>query len=142
MKDNLKPGYSHTFTVTVGEEHTVPALLPQSPIFSKMPKVLATGYFVGLIEWACMEALEPFLEPGEGSVGTMINVTHTSPTLPGMVVTINVRCLEADGRKTVWEVEARDDKDPIGRGTHGRFTVRWDRFEKGLEEKGRGQSQV
>ena len=135
MKTSLKPGHRHTFTITVSEEQTVPALLPQSPIFSKMPKVLATGYYVGLIEWACMEALQPFLEPGEGSVGTMINVTHTSPTLPGMEVTIEVMCAAVDGRKTLWEVEARDDNDPIGRGTHERFTVKWDRFKKGLEEK-------
>jgi len=135
MKESLKPDHRHTFTVTVGEEHTVPALLPQSPIFSKMPRVLATGYYVGLIEWACMEALQPFLEPDEGSVGTMINVTHTSPTLPGMEVTIEVTCVTVDGRKTLWEVEARDEKDPIGRGTHERFTVKWDRFNKGLEEK-------
>ncbi|MCJ7498883.1 thioesterase, partial [bacterium] len=92
MKETLKPGHSHSLTITVGEEHTVPALLPGSPIFSTMPRVLATGYYVGLIEWACMEALEPFLDPGEGSVGTMINVTHTSPTLPGMKVTIEVTC--------------------------------------------------
>jgi fluoroacetyl-CoA thioesterase len=135
MKESLKPGHTHTFTITVGEEQTVPALLPQSPIFSKMPKVLATGYYVGLIEWACMEALEPFLDPGEGSVGTMINVTHTSPTLPGMDVTIKVTCTAVDGRRTFWEVEASDEKDPIGRGKHERFTVRWDRFNKGLEEK-------
>lgn len=135
MKETLKPGHTHTFTVQISEEHTVPALLPQSPIFSKMPKVLATGFYVGLIEWACMEALEPFLEPGEGSVGTMINVTHTSPTPPGMEVTIDVTCTAIDGRRTFWEVEARDDKDPIGRGKHERFTVRWDRFEKSLEDK-------
>jgi len=135
MKDNLKPGHRHTFSITVTEELTVPALLPQSPIFSKMPGVLATGYYVGLIEWACMEALQPFLETGEGSVGTMINVTHSSPTLPGMKLTIDVTCSAVDGRRTVWEVEARDEKDPVGRGTHERFTVKWDRFNKGLEEK-------
>ncbi|UCF88171.1 MAG: thioesterase family protein [bacterium] len=135
MRETLKPGHKHIFTVRVDEELTVPALLPRSPLFSAMPRVLATGYYVGLIEWACMEALEPFLEEGEGSVGTMINVTHTSPTLPGMEVTIEVACVDVQGRKTLWRVEARDDKDPIGSGTHERFTVRWDRFEKGLEEK-------
>jgi len=137
MKETLKPGHRHSFTFKVGPEQTVPALLPQSAIFSAMPKVLATGFYVGLIEWACMEALDPFLEPGEGSVGTMINVTHTSPTPPGMEVTLEVTCVAVDGRKTLWEVEARDEKDSIGRGKHERFTVRWDRFEKGLEEKKR-----
>jgi fluoroacetyl-CoA thioesterase len=135
MKENLKPGHHHTFSITVTEELTVPALLPQSPIFSKMPRVLATGFYVGLIEWACMEALQPFLEEGEGSVGTMIDVTHISPTLPGMEVTIDVTCIAVDGRKTLWEIKARDGKDPIGSGSHERFTVTWDRFEKGLEEK-------
>lgn len=135
MKKALEPGHRHSFTFKVGPEQTVPALLPQSPIFSGMPRVLATGFYVGLIEWACMEALDPFLEAGEGSVGTMINVTHTSPTLPGMEVAIDVTCVAVDGRRTVWEVEARDEKDPIGRGTHERFTVKWERFKKGLEEK-------
>ena len=114
MKETLVPGHSHSFTIMVGDEHTVPALLPASPIFKEMPRVLATGFYVGLIEWACMEALEPFLEPGEGSVATMINVTHTSPSLPGMEVTIEVTCTAVDGRRTSWEVEARDEKDPIG----------------------------
>lgn len=135
MKENLKTGHSHTFTINVSQDLTVPYLLPQSSIFSKMPQVLATGYFIGLIEWACMEAMEPFLEPGEGTVGTMINVTHTSPTLPGMEVTIHVTCVAVDGRRTLWEVEARDDKDPIGKGQHERFTVKWEKFVKGLEEK-------
>jgi len=135
MKENLRSGHSHTFVITVGEELTVPALLPQSPIFSRMPRVLATGYFVGLIEWACMEALEPFLDQGEGSVGTMINITHTSPTLPGMEVHIEVTCVEVEGRRTLWKVEARDERDSIGKGTHERFTVVWDRFRKGLEQK-------
>ena len=135
MKDELKPGYSHTFTVTVDDGMTVPSLLPRSPIFAGMPGVLASGYLVALIEWACMEALEPYLEKGEGSVGTMINVTHTSPTLPGMDVTIDVQCVAVDGRRTVWEFQARDEKDPIGEGRHERFTVRWEKFNKGLEEK-------
>ena len=135
MNKDLKPGYSHTFTVNVDDELTVPSLLPRSPIFSGMPRVLATGYFVGLVEWACMEALEPYLQPGEGSVGTMVNITHTSPTPLGMEVTIEVRCVDVEGRKTVWEFTARDEKDPIGKGRHERFTVNWEKFEKSLEEK-------
>jgi fluoroacetyl-CoA thioesterase len=65
----------------------------------------------------------------------MINVTHTAPTLPGMEVTIQVTCLAVDGKRTLWEIEARDEKDPIGRGKHERFSVKWSRFEGMLEEK-------
>jgi fluoroacetyl-CoA thioesterase len=82
-----------------------------------------------------MEAMAPFQAEGDGSVGTMINVTHTAPTLPGMEVTIQVTCLTVDGKRTLWEIEARDEKDPIGRGKHERFSVKWDRFHKMLEEK-------
>jgi fluoroacetyl-CoA thioesterase len=131
----LEPGLTHTFRFTVTEEQTVPNLFPGSEVFGKMPAVLATGYFVGLCEWACMEAMAPFQAEGDGSVGTMINVTHTAPTLPGMEVTIQVICLTVDGKRTLWEIEARDEKDPIGRGKHERFSVKWDRFHKMLEEK-------
>jgi fluoroacetyl-CoA thioesterase len=135
MKGSLIPGLTHSLTFKVTDRQTVPSLLPESPIFSGMPEVLASGYFVGLIEWACMQAMQPHLEPGEGSVGTMVDVTHTSPTPVGMKVTISVKCLEVDGRRTLWEVEARDEKDAIGRGKHERFTVNWEKFMGKLKEK-------
>ncbi len=135
MKDTLKPGVEHTFHYVVPEERTVPHLLPESEIFAGMPRVLATGYFVGLVEWACMEAMAPFLEEGEGSVGIRIDVTHTAPTLPGVEIRIRVTCVEVDGRRTRWEVEARDEKEPIGSGFHERFTVQWERFRSSLEKK-------
>ena len=135
MKKTLLPGLEHNFIFRIEDQHTVPSLLPESPIFSGMPGVLASGYFVGLIEWACMEAIAPHLEEGEGSVGTMFDLIHTSPTPPGLQVSITVRCLEVEGRRTLWEFEARDDKDPIGRGKHERFIVNWERFRVKLEEK-------
>jgi fluoroacetyl-CoA thioesterase len=52
-----------------------------------------------------------------------------------MKLTIDVTCTAVEGRRTVWEVEAWDEKDPVGRGSHERFTVSWDRFNKGLEDK-------
>jgi len=135
MKKTLLPGLQQTFTHRVTDRQTVPSLLPESAIFAGMPHVLATGYLVGLIEWGCMEAMQPHLNPGEGSVGTMINLTHTAPTPSGMKVTINVKCTAVEDRKTAWEFEAHDEKGPIGSGTHERFTVNWDRFKGKLEGK-------
>jgi fluoroacetyl-CoA thioesterase len=100
-----------------------------------MPAVLATGYLVGLIEWTCMEALEPHLEPGEGTVGTMINISHTAATPVGMTVMITVKCLAVDGRRTTWEIEVKDEKDTVSRGKHERFTVNWDMFREKLKGK-------
>ena len=138
MKESLQPGLEYTHTYRVPENKTVPHLFPESKIFQEMPEVLATGFMVGLIEWACMEALAPHLEPGEGSVGTLVNVTHTAATPPGMEVTVHVRCLEVDGQRTVWEIEARDEVDVIGKGTHERFCIDFDRFNARVAKKAGG----
>jgi len=135
MKDSLAAGITHTLKFRVPVEKTVPRLYPESALFREMPEVFATGFMVGFIEWACMEALVPYLEPEERSVGTMINVTHTAATPPGMEVTAEVRCLEVNGKRTVWEVEVRDEVDVIGKGTHERFTIKLEQFKTRLKAK-------
>lgn len=128
MKDTLKAGLEHTFSFTVTREKTVPFVYPESDLFREMPEVFATAFMVGFMEWACMEALRPYLEEGERTLGTMINVSHQAATPPGMRVTARVKCLEVDGKRTLWEVEVRDEAELIGRGTHERFTVNHDKF--------------
>jgi len=128
MKDTLKPGLEHSFSFMVTKEKTVPYVYPESDLFREMPEVFATAYMVGFMEWACMEALRPYLEEDERTLGTMINITHQAATPPGMIVTAQVKCLEVDGKRTLWEIEARDEVEVIGRGTHERFTVNNEKF--------------
>ena len=128
MKDTLKPGLEHTFSYTVPIEKTVPHVYPESDLFRAMPEVFATAFMVGFMEWACMEALRPHLDDGECTLGTMINITHQAATPPGMQVTAHVRWRETDGKRTLWEIEARDEAEIIGRGTHERFTVNSEKF--------------
>jgi fluoroacetyl-CoA thioesterase len=135
VKETLKAGAVHEFSYTVPREKTVPFLYPESADFTAMPEVLATGFMVGLIEWACLDALRGHLEAGEGSLGTAIDVTHVAPTLPGMSVRVRVECERVEGRQVWWRVEARDDIDLIGSGRHARAVVRWDRFAARLEQK-------
>src|SRR4030066_2076772 len=97
MKETLKVGLEHVHTYRVPENKTVPHLYPEAKAFQEMPKVFATGYMVGLMEWACIEAMAPHMEPGEGSVGTLVNVTHTAATPPGMTVPVCVRCIGVEG---------------------------------------------
>lgn len=52
MKNTLQPGLTHRFTYKVPPNKTVPHLYPESESFQQMPQVLATGYMVGLMEWA------------------------------------------------------------------------------------------
>jgi len=138
MKDGLKVGLEHTFSFTVTEQKTVPELYPESDLFTAMPRVFATGFMVGFMEWACMEAIRPYLDEAERTVGTMINVTHEAATPPGMQVTAKVKCIEVNGKSSTWAIEARDEVDVIGRGTHSRFVINFERFvEKLLNKAGK-----
>jgi fluoroacetyl-CoA thioesterase len=138
MKATLKAGIEYTHAYRVLENKTVPHLYPESKLFQEMPRVFATGFMVGLMEWACIEAMAPHMEPGEGSVGTVINVTHTAATPPGMTVTVHVRCTGVDGRRVSWEVEAKDDVEVIGKGTHERFVVDFAKFNARVAKKAGG----
>ena len=135
MKDTLRPGLEYTLDFLVPKTKTVPCLYPESIRFQEMPDVFATGFMVGFIEWACMEALAPHLDPNERTVGTMINVTHEAATPVGMKVSAHVRCTAVAGRKISWEVEARDEVDVIGRGQHERFVIDLEKFTKRLAAK-------
>ena len=135
MKPTLVPGLTHTFSMTVTEEKTVPYLYPESPDFVSMPKVFATGFMVGFIEWACLDALKPHLDDGEGSLGVHIDVDHRAATPPGMKVTAEVEVVEVEGRKVSFQIAVRDEVETIAEGRHLRFVVDWHRFKAGLAEK-------
>lgn len=135
MKSSPQVGDVHQFSFRVTEAKVVPALYPESDIFRSMPDVFATGFMVGLMEWACIEHLRPHLDEGEGSLGVAIDVSHTAPTLPGQVVTVTATCDKADGRRLGWHVIARDELDVIGEGRHERAVVVWERFAAKLEDK-------
>jgi fluoroacetyl-CoA thioesterase len=136
MKDTLKPGIEHEFRFRVPETKTVPALYPESPEFRAMPQVFATGFLVGLIEWTCMQAVQPHIEwPAEQTVGTHINVSHSAATPPGLEVVSKARLVKVDGRRLVFEVEARDEVDLISTGTHERFVINAEKFNARVRDK-------
>jgi fluoroacetyl-CoA thioesterase len=135
MKSTLTPGLCSTFTYVVAADKTVPHVFPDSVLFRDMPPVFATAFMVGLLEWACMEAMGPHLDAGEQSVGTGIWVTHTAATPPGMTVTVEVSVLAVAGRKVTFSVRAHDGLDAIGEGTHERFVIDRERFGRKVQEK-------
>lgn len=135
MKDSLVPGLTHRLEFTVPVTKTVPYIYPESPEISSMPEVFATGFMVGLMEWACIELLTPHLDEGEGSLGVHVNVSHSGATLPGMTVSVDVECLEVKSRRAKFSVKAHDGVEVIGQGEHERFIVEWDRFNRRLAQK-------
>ena len=135
MKPTLKAGLTHRFAYKVPIEKTVPYTYPESPDIAAMPKVFATGFMVVLMEWTCIQLMAPHLDPGEGSVGTHVDVSHTAATPPGMTVTVDVECTEVAGKKVSFKVRAHDGLDPIGEGRHERFVVAWDKFNTRIADK-------
>jgi len=136
MKDSLRPGLTHQHQFTIPETKTVPYLYPESDMFREMPAVLATGFMVGLLEWACIELLRPHLDwPTEQSLGTHVNFSHLAATPAGLTVTVDVRLESVEGRKLVFSVVAHDGVDTISTGTHERVIIDVARFQNKLASK-------
>jgi fluoroacetyl-CoA thioesterase len=107
-------------------------------MFREMPEVFATGYLVGLLEWACIEALRPHLDwPREQSLGTHVNFSHLAATPPGMTVTVDVRLDRVDGRKLSFFIAAHDGVDKITEGTHERVIIDSAKFAERIGAKAR-----
>ena len=124
MQDSLKPGLTFEFKFTVPENKTVPHLYPESPEFQAMPKVLATGFMVGLFEWACIRAINPHIDwPREQTVGIDVKLSHLAATPPGLMVTVKGRLEEVNGRKLTFHLVGDDGVDKISEGTHERFII-------------------
>ena len=135
MKPSLAPGLTYQFRYTVPESKTVPHLYPEAALFQEMPHVLATGYLVGLLEWACIEAIRPHLDwPREQSLGTHVNFSHVAATPPGRTITVDVRLDKVEGRKLGFTLSAHDGVNLISEGTHERHVIDLARFEAKLPE--------
>jgi len=136
MKETLQSGLDFEFSFTVPTNKTVPHLYPESPEFQMMPKVFATGFMVGLFEWACIRAVNPHIDwPREQTVGIGVNLSHTAATPPGLNVTVRGRLDKVEGRKLTFSLEANDGLDRISEGTHERFVIDAAKFNRKAEEK-------
>jgi fluoroacetyl-CoA thioesterase len=138
MKDSLKPGIEFVHRFLVPANKTVSALYPEAEEFSVMPEVFATGFLVGLIEWACIKAVNPHLNwPEEQTVGIQIELNHLAATPPGLEVTAKVKLLQIEGRRLVFEFEVYDEIEIISRGKHQRAVIIKEKFDSKVKEKAR-----
>ena len=90
--------------------------------------VLAPPVVVGWLEDAAIRAVQPYLEPGQGSVGTLVSMKHLAATPAGMTVRATATVTEVDGRRIRFSVEAHDEKEKIAEGEHERFIVNMAKF--------------
>lgn len=99
--------------------------------------VFATPAMVGLMEKAALSSVDPLLADGESTVGTRVDVQHLAATPVGMNVIARSKLVEVDGRRLLFEVEARDDQELVGKGKHERFVVPLEKFIARAGEKGK-----
>jgi len=118
----LEKGIRGTCSVTVTEQNTARAM------GSGTLEVFATPALVALAEKTCWQSVAPGLDAGCGTVGTKLELEHTAPTPVGMTVTCESELTAVEGRKLTFRVELRDEKGPVGNGTHERFVINDARF--------------
>src|ERR1700740_3444473 len=125
----LKPGLTGSADLVVGVEHTAPS------IGSGLVPVLGTPVMINVIEAAALAAVEPLLPAGDQSLGIHLDVRHFAATPIGMTVRGTAELVGVDGRTLTFRVEARDDKEPIGDGSHQRVVVNVARFDERVKRK-------
>ena len=115
--------------MVVTEAHTAPR------VGSGRVHVLATPVMINLMEAAALDAVEALLPDGHQSLGIRLDVTHNAATPVGMRATAIARLVGVEGRRLKFEVEARDEKETIGGGTHERVVVNVERFDERVKKK-------
>jgi len=100
-----------------------------------LPPVLATAMMSLAMELAAMDALKPYLDPGEMSVGVMVSVQHVAATPEGWKVRAEAEVTKAEGRRIEYVVRALDEKEEIGNGSHVRAVVERAKFDQRFAAK-------
>ena len=125
----METGICGVQTITVAEQQTAKHL------GSGELAVFATPCMIALMENTAYRSVQPCLEPGQGTVGTLLNVKHLAATPVGMEVRCETKLIEVDRKRLVFEVKAFDACGLIGEGVHERFIVDNQRFMQKAESK-------
>jgi fluoroacetyl-CoA thioesterase len=125
----LKTGLTGTAELVVGIEHTAPS------IGSGMVPVLATPVMINVIEAAALAAVEHLLPAGHQSLGIHLDIRHFAATPIGMRVRATAELTAVDGRTLSFRIAARDEREPIGDGSHQRVVVNVARFDERVQKK-------
>lgn len=122
MTEELKTGIKGQKSVVVDETNTA------RTFHSGELDVFATPAMIALMEDTALESVKDYLEEGQGTVGTLVNVTHVAATPLGAVVRCESELVEIDRKRLVFKVSAYDDGGLIGSGMHERFIINVEKF--------------
>ena len=111
------------------------AELTAGHIGSGTVRVFATPMMVSLMERTSRLSVKPYLEDGQETVGTLVNVSHVSATPVGMKVWCDSELVEVDRRRLVFKVRVCDECGLVGEGTHERFIIDEKKFQAKTDAK-------
>ncbi len=117
------------------QDEIVTEELTASHIGSGVVRVFATPMMISLMEKTCQRSVVPYLEEGQETVGTRVDIAHVSSTPIGMKVWCESELVDIDRRRLVFKVAAYDEKGLIGEGRHERFIIDIARFKEKTESK-------
>jgi predicted thioesterase len=126
---HLHAGLVGSAELLVGPEHTAPR------VGSGRVPVLATPVMINVIEAAALAAVEHLLPAGHQSLGIHLDVRHFAATPVGMRIWANAELVAVEGRRLIFQVAARDEREPIGDGRHERVVVNVARFDARVQGK-------
>ena len=128
----LEVGLTKEIELTVTED------MSAASMGSGTLNVYATPSMIALMENAACSCAAEYVGDGNGSVGTALNIQHIAPTPIGMKVRAIATVTAVEGRKISFTVEAYDEKEKIGFGTHERFIIDNARFQSKCDSKSNG----
>ena len=127
--NRITPGLIGRAELLVGPEHTA------AFVGSGRIAVLATPVMINVVEAAALNAVEHLLPAGHQSLGIHLDVSHIAATPVGLRVTARAEVVGIEGRTIIFRVEARDEVETIGSGTHQRVVVSVARFDERVQRK-------
>jgi fluoroacetyl-CoA thioesterase len=126
----IPTGVKGTFTLVVATEHLASRFKDAT-----LPPVLATPVMIMVMENAALNAIKPYLAAGETALGTRVDVRHLAATPVGQRVTGEAEVLKVDGRRIEFAIQATDEAETIGVGTHERVLIDLAKFSQRLKAK-------
>ncbi len=127
--DAVKAGLKGRVDLTVGDEHTAPS------VGSGAIHVLATPVMINLMEAAALDAAEHLMPKGHQSLGIHVDISHVAATPVGMKVRATAEVTAVEGNRIRFRVEAHDEVEMIGEGTHERVVANLARFDTRVRKK-------
>ena len=97
--------------------------------------VFGTPAMIALMEEASINTVDKNLPVGFATVGIVLNIKHIAATPKGMNITASAELTEIDGKRLVLKVEAFDEVEKIGEGTHQRYVIELDKFKNRVQGK-------